>query len=139
MEESDALTTQTRCPKLFEVGRFYLVHVSIWTNKKIPALCVKKSRCRIHFEYLSREMDGSLCKFVCWRSLGHTARGNGDEIAYSNERFSTIMSVRPDDIADKPKMWDGIPSNFKGGRRSRTKKQSAQTAKELPACPVIKT
>lgn len=131
MEVSDALTPQTRCPKLFEVGRFYLVHVSIWTNKKIPALCVKKSRCRIHFEYLSREMDGSLCKFVCWRSLGHT--GSGDEIAHSNERFSTIMSVCPDDVADKPKMWDGIPSDFNGGRRSRTKRQSAQTAKELPA------
>ena len=131
MQESDALTAQTRCPKRFEVGHFYLVHVSIWTNKKIPALCVKKSRFRIYFEYLLREMDGSLCKFVCWRSLGHTA--TGDEIAYSNERFSTIRSVYPDDVADKPKMWDSIPSDFKGGRRSRTKKQSAQTAKELPA------
>ena len=126
--------TKTESLKQFEVGCFYLVHVSIWTDKRIPALCVKKGKYRIHFEYLSREMDGSLRKFVCWRSLGHTARG--DEIASSNERFSTFMSVYPDDLADKPKMWDEIPSDFQKRQR---KAQAAERENLHKARSILRT
>ena len=119
MQNERNVAAAEKKPLQFEVGQFYRVQTSIWSRNVIPALCVKKSKMRVHFEYLARESDGKIVKYVTWRTLYSTT--DGEEYALSNEKYSTLATVRPSHIAQKPPTWDSVPSTFKGAKQRKRK------------------
>lgn len=89
----------------FEVGKFYAVQVSGWAKRKIPALCIRATKCTVTFQYLSRYPDDSIVK----RSCRMRKRIAGElECAYDPEIWSMITSTYSTEVRDKPKIWDEV-------------------------------
>jgi hypothetical protein len=89
----------------FEVGKFYAVQVSGWSHKKIPALCVRTTKCTVTFQYLCKKVDGRIVKDL------HRMRkriAGKLECAYIPERWSLIANTNATELADKPKKWDEV-------------------------------
>jgi hypothetical protein len=89
----------------FEVGKFYAVQVSGWSRKKIPALCIRVTKCTITFQYLCNRLDGGIVKESCRRRKRII---DGVERTYDTEKWSLIVDTSSNELADKPKKWDEV-------------------------------
>lgn len=89
----------------FEVGKFYTVQVSSRSQKKIPALCTRITKCVVTFQYLCKRGDGRIVKKLCHRRKRVIGES---ECAYDTEKWSLIVDTYSTDFADKPNRWGGI-------------------------------
>lgn len=95
----------------FEVGKFYDVQVSAWSQKKIPALCIRTTKCTVTFQYLCKRSDGSIVKELCCR---RKRKYEDVECAYVPERWSLITNTYSNELVDRPKMWDEVKEAHNG-------------------------
>lgn len=91
--------------KKFEVGKFYEVQVSGWSRNKIPSLCIRTTKCTVTFQYLRKETDGRIVKYLCSRRKRAVA---DYEYAYVPDTWSMIANTHSTELVDKPKMWDRV-------------------------------
>lgn len=92
----------------FEVGKFYAVQVSGWSRKKVPALCIRATKCTVTFQYLYKGLDGRIVKELCRRRKRIVG---GSECAYDTEKWSLIRDTSSVELVDKPKMWEEVTND----------------------------
>lgn len=95
----------------FETGKFYMVAVG-WSCKKIPALCVQVAKHFVKFEYLSKNGE-AVEKYSTKRRLTKASAAGGNDLASTYDLWSPLPFTHANELAEKPKIWDSIPSSIK--------------------------
>lgn len=91
----------------FEIGKFYKVQINGFCRKKIPAICIRVTKCTVSFQYLSRSDYEGIHKSTV--QMRKRVRADwGKEIAYDPGIWSMISDTAADELCDKPKMWEDV-------------------------------
>ena len=99
----------TKMNKDFEVGKFYILHVSPFSMRSVAALCTRVLKRKIDFQYLSRNEKGEFSKVKISRSLTKASE-HRHACAYVSDPWSGIASTFANMEANKPSMWDTATS-----------------------------
>lgn len=100
----------------FEVGKFYKVQPyggGLLDHRKINCLCVRRSKCKVWFQHITRNADGEFSKREfprCVKPYIPTDRTVYDEVeeAYDVDIWAGIAHTKATEVGFQPRIWDDI-------------------------------